>query len=143
MLGEKRPQLVLGRLGRLRDILADELHLLAQPAADHDVVALEAERQGLAIEDLFLHVALDQALELRLAGRPAPGSLEKLGEVLDLGFGHHDLVGPLLDLPADQAEQHEQPGAQHQEMEQRLAQDLLQSGHRMPHLRGVYQIGEV
>ena len=75
--------------------------------------------------------------------RPAPGPLEQLGQIPDLGFGHHDLVRPLLGRPADHAEQHEQPRAQHQEMQQRLAQDLLQSGHRTPQPAGVYQIGEV
>ena len=143
MLGEERLQLGLGRLGRLGDVLADELHLLAQPAADHDVVALEAERQGLAIEDLLLDVVLDQAVELRLGRRPAPGALEQLGQVLDLRCADHDPVRPLLGRLADHAEQHEQPGAQHQEMEQRLAQDLLQCGHRTPQPAGVYQIGEV
>jgi hypothetical protein len=59
MLREERLQRVLGRLGRLCDILADELHLLAQPTADDDVVALEAERQGFAIENLLLDMVLD------------------------------------------------------------------------------------
>ena len=54
MLSEECLQLGLGRLGRLGDVLADELHLLAQPTTDDDVVALEAEREGLAIEDLLL-----------------------------------------------------------------------------------------
>jgi hypothetical protein len=143
VLGKKDPQLGLGRLGRRRDILAQKLHLLAQPAADHDVVALEAERQGLAVEDLLLDMILDQAVELRRGRRPAPGSPEQLGQIPDLGFGHHDLVRPLLGRLADHAEQQEQPGAQDQEMEQRLAQDLVQSGHLTPQPAGVYQIGEV
>ena len=143
MLGEERLQLGLGRLGRRRDILADELHLLAQPAADHDVVLLEAERECLAIEDLLLDVVLDQAVEFRRGRRPAPRALEQLGQVPDFRLGDHDPIRPFVGHFADHAVEQEQSRAQHQEMEQRLTQDLLQSGHRAPQPAGVYQIGDV
>ena len=104
---------------------------------------LEAECQRLAIEDLLLDVVRDQAVELSLRRRPAPGSLEQPGQVLDLRGTDHDPVRPLLGRPADQAVQQEQPRAQPQEMHQRLAQDLLQPCHRAPQPAGVYQIGEV
>ena len=143
VLGQERPQLGLGRLCLRCDILADELHLQAQLATDHGVVAIETERECLAIEDLLLEVVLDQAVQLRRGRRPAPRSLEHLGQVPDLRLGDHDPIGPLVGQLPDHAVQDEQTRAQHQEMQQRLAQDLLQSGHRTPQPAGVYQIGEV
>ena len=41
----------------------DELELLPDPAPHHGVIAIEAQRDALAIEDLFLHPVVDEALQ--------------------------------------------------------------------------------
>jgi hypothetical protein len=62
MIGEERPQLVVSRLRLRCEVLADELHLQAQLATDHGVVAIETERQCLAVEDLPLEVVFDKTV---------------------------------------------------------------------------------
>jgi len=58
-----------------------EFELLAQPTLDDDVVALQAHGHRLARGNLFLHVLVDQTLQLesfgggaRCAGSRRPGS---------------------------------------------------------------------
>jgi hypothetical protein len=52
------------RRRRPREILGDELHLLAQPAADHGVVLVQPKRSCLARQHFLVDPVLDQALEL-------------------------------------------------------------------------------
>ena len=55
-----RRELLVARLPH-GHVLGHELHLLAQAAADDDVVAVEPQRLALAIEHLVANVVIDQA----------------------------------------------------------------------------------
>ena len=56
---------------RARAGVAQELHLLPQPPPDHRVVAVEPERQRLAVVDLLPDEVLDEPGQLRLASAAA------------------------------------------------------------------------
>ena len=123
---------LVGRLGD-RHVLGEELHLLADAAADDGVVAVEPERRALAIEDFVANIVVDEAPELFRARRALPGAGEATGQILDLRRGDDDLApAPLPFWRPD--EEAEQSRPEDQELQQRL---LQQTRH------GVYQIGDV
>jgi len=69
--GEVVGEILVGRcLERAAASSETELQLLPQAATDDRVVAVEPEREGLAVENLLTHEVLDQAVEL-LLGRAA------------------------------------------------------------------------
>ena len=120
-----------------------KLHLLAQPAADDEIVFVEPERKGGPVKHFLSDVAVYLVLQFLGRGWAIPGTQELLRQTSDVSSRHHDLSVGYACTPADEAENGEQQAAQQQEVHQRLAQEPAQHGVRPPQPLGVYQIGEV
>ncbi len=116
-----RRELCVARL-RGRHVLDDEFHLLAQAAANDDVVAIKPQRPALAIEHLVANVVIDEAAQLLRARRALPGAGEAVGQVLDPRRGNDDPRRLLRFLLADQIEETEQRCPEDEEVQQRLLQ---------------------
>ena len=115
------PALQLGvRRRRRRAAVEDELDLLAHAAPDDRVVALESHRERLAIIDLVAHPRVDQRLLLVGGRRTLPDALELHDEALDLLLRHQDLVRRGEPLAIEPAVEHEQQGAEQQEVDEWL-----------------------
>ena len=127
-------ELFFGCLGGSR-VLGEKFHFLPHAAANDHIVAVEARRPAFAIENLLADVILDESLQLLFGRRPPPSASESVREVGNARFRNDDLRGSLGVLLADHAEEAEQGGPQHEEMQQRLPQKR--------ELQGVYQIGDV
>ena len=89
-------QVGIGGRDRVGAGIGHELDLLLQPPPDDGVALVEPERQRLANVDLFLHIGVDQPLELVGRGRPLPGLGEDGGKLFDLGRCDDDVVGGAL-----------------------------------------------
>ena len=132
VLGQVVLELLLGGVQRSDEILRKELQLLPQAPSHDGVVAIEPQGQGLTVEDLFADEVLDQAVQLLHRRRPLPRTRPALDQPLDLPGRDDDLVGGSLVGVPHEAEQHEQPRAQDQEMKQWLPEQP----HPSPTLRG-------
>jgi hypothetical protein len=122
------PGFQLGISGRRGGGLVDEqeLELLAQPTLDDDVVAIQAHGQCLARGNLFLHVLVDQALELDVARRSLPGAVEARSQIVNHAGRDDDAVRArsAASLPGRPPEQQR---AEQQEVNQRFADESLQN----------------
>jgi hypothetical protein len=109
---------------------------MAHRRRHHGIYSLETERRRLAIEDLVAHVVVDQAVELARRRRALPGAREADREVLDLPGADDDALGRIGRAFADDREEREQTGAEHEEVHQGLAQQprhaARPSGRRAP-----------
>jgi len=104
-------------------VRVEELHFLTHAPADDEIILIEPQRQRLAVKDLLLDEVLGQAGQFLPARRAHPGALELPGQTLNLCLIDHDVIGTLGSVVADMAIEQEQPRAQHQEVEQGLAQE--------------------
>jgi len=105
-------QIVIGRLGRRGDVVRDELHLLPEPLADDGVVAVEPERQRLAVVRFLAHPVPNQSVQLVRRRRALVSALVAGREVLDLSRRDHDLPRLRAAVLAHEASHHEEPGSQ-------------------------------
>ncbi len=94
VLVQKRLQLLIGRVCCVGEIFCDEFELWAKSATDDCIVLIEAHFEGLAIENLFIDVVLDEPFQLGLGRRALPGAVPHLGDVEDSGLIDDDLVLP-------------------------------------------------
>ena len=86
VLFEPTPELRFFRLARSGHILREEPQLLRHSAFDDRIVLLQAHRQRLAVEDLFLHLIFHQPGELLRCGVAPPLRLEQhhhLAEIVE------------------------------------------------------------
>jgi len=118
---EEGLELRIRGLGPLGQVFEQELELLAQPSPHDRVVAVEPERQRLAVQDLLAQVVFDQPVELDRCGWPAPSELPALAQAGERARGHDDAVRPGLVATPD-PEREEQTRADEQEVQERLAQ---------------------
>ena len=139
VLGEVALELLLARLRLAPEVGGQELELLPEPAADDRVVAVQPERQRLAVVDLLADVVIDQPVELLGGRRAEPNPRPVLGEGLDRRRADDDLLAGRGRSIALRRPHQEQPGAGGEEEHHRLAEDRAR--HACDH--GVYQIGEV
>jgi hypothetical protein len=131
---EVRGELGVGRHRGGIGVLGQELELLAHAAAHDGVVAVEAERNRLAVEHLVPDEVVDETGQLRVRRRALPRPREALRERVDPSAADRDLPGRRR-VPGERAMEREERGAEQQEVDERLA--------REPHHQGVYQIGEL
>ncbi len=124
-----QPGRQLGVGGRRGSRIVDEqeLELLAQAPLDDDVVAFQAHGDGFARGDLFLHVLVDQALQLERVGRALPGAGEGRGQVLDHAARDDDAAGAGTATALPCRPQEQQRPQQHK-VKQRFAQESFQHG---------------
>jgi hypothetical protein len=80
------------RLARRRDILGEELHLLRHAALHDRVLLVETHRESFAVQNLLLHLALDQPAQLLRRRLAAPLRLEHDCELRELVEGQLDLL---------------------------------------------------
>jgi len=108
--GEIGRKLLIIRL-RYVHVLGEKFHLLPHAASNDSVVAVEAGRPALAVENLVANVVLNQVLQFLLARQPSPRPRKSVAEVGDPGGGNHEFLGRLRVLLADEAVEPEQHGA--------------------------------
>ena len=106
------------------DLRRYELHLLPQAPPDDHVVLVETHREGFPVEDLVADVVGDQALGLAGARRAPPDALERFLQAGDLAGRDDDLARRLAAAFVGEAVEAEEDAAEHDEMEERLAQEL-------------------
>ena len=141
MLVEPRLELRVGRRGLDGRVLDEELELLPQTPPDDRVVAVEAQREGLARSDLLPDVVVDQALQL-LCGRwplPGPARTPAPGARPCRARRRSGVVRARAAAATSRRDEERRPG---QEVQQRLAQQPPAS-RASTQFAGVYQIGEV
>ena len=92
---------------------------------NNGIVLVETKGERLAVQDLFLDVIPDQALELGLRGRTHARLAPGLRHALDLPGANDDLVGLDFGSVTDQRKQPEYPGPQDQEMYERFAYECF------------------
>ena len=82
--------------GRLENIGADvrqKFHLLAQTPTDHRIVAVEAERQRLAVIDFLADEIVDDRAQFVIVRRAPPGRLESGRQLFDALGSDDNRVG--------------------------------------------------
>ena len=83
-------QVGLADRGRVAE--REHLHLLDEAPPDDQVVAVEPERERLAVQDLLADEVGKEPVRLGGRRRPSPLPLQVLVEPVALGRGHHDVV---------------------------------------------------
>ncbi len=112
-------QVLVGGGSQRSDVLRQQLQLLPQAAADHDIVLIQAHRPAFAISDLLAHVVLQQALEFLGRRRTLPGAAKRVEQVLLLAAADEDLIRRAA-LAGQLIIGHENDRTEQQEMDQRL-----------------------
>ena len=113
-------------------------HLLLQATADDEVVLVQAQCQCLAVIYFLPHPLPDQTLPFLARGRPLPDEDETVHHGPKLALRDHDLRGRGFAVAIEQAVADEEQRAEHEEVNQRLADKPLSH-----HFAGEYQMGEV
>jgi len=103
-----------------REIVGDELHLLAESPADDGIIAIKPQGNGLAREHLLANVSPNQPVKLFRGWRSLPAACEGGRQALDLARSHHDFPGAWCPTVED-AIGREQESAKQGEMKERLA----------------------
>ncbi len=85
-------ELGVGGLGRGGGVFEEELHFIAELAADEGVVLVEAEGAGFAVVDFLLDIGVDEFGVFLGGGGAAGGALETEVEVLEHRGGDDDLI---------------------------------------------------
>ena len=106
---EVLPEVVGARLGRRRDVVQRHLELLREAAADEDVVLVEIEGEGFAIQDLLAHPVHDEPRQLVTGRRTPPLGLPQGGQGLQLVAVDDDAAVVGRRPVSHQCVQHEEP----------------------------------
>ena len=135
---EIRGEYVVVRFGLAREILGNELELLANATADNGVIAIESDCHALSVRGLLADEIVDQPFEFLARGRPLPRACEQRRKVLDLACGDdHRIRGHLItSRPKGKGCEERRP--KQYEVKQWFLEQSIQS--QSP---GVNQIGEV
>src|SRR3954469_11485042 len=80
------------RRGRRRGAIQNEFQFLSDPASHHWIIAIEAHRDALAVEDLLFHPVVDQSPQFLFRCRSLPYAFELQLQALQLSTRYDDLV---------------------------------------------------
>jgi hypothetical protein len=141
MLVQPGPELRVGGRRLVGAVLDEEFELLAKPAPDDGVVAVQTRRERVARGHLLAHVVVHEALELLTRRRPLPAAGEAGHERIDLPGPDDDSPrpGPAVAAPGRHGKEQR---AEHEEVDERLTQPtsphgVLSTRRRVPDWRGV------
>jgi hypothetical protein len=95
MVQVERTQLGLRRLGQLCETTRDAVHLLDESTSHQLIIAVEAARNCLAVENLISYPLADETSQFNVGRRSLPASRPLVGEDLDAFCADSDLSLPV------------------------------------------------
>ena len=97
---------------QLGEVRVDKFHFLAQSPANDEIILIEPQCPGLAVQNFFLYKVFSQTLQLQPGRRTHPGALKLLRQSQRLRLIDYNLFGRYADRAVNQRENHEKPRAQ-------------------------------
>ncbi len=129
VLVEVRLQVLPGGLGERGEVFGEKPHLLPHTPPYDRVVAVQAQGERFAVQDLLPDKLFHESVELGWRGWPLPRLLERVGQRRDPTRRDDDLVHRARGaVPAPPGMDSKQAPSQEQEMQQRF----LEQAHGRP-----------